>query len=187
MGIKNYLIRGISGSGKTSVAEELQRRGYHVIHGDRELAYHGDAATGEPVNPPEPSRTGEPIPVWRHRTWIWKVETVRMLAASESHDRTFFCGDARNLDQLIDLFDKVFVLEVDLDTLKTRVAGRGDDEFGGKPDEWGLIAKLHSTREDLPKLALPIDAVRPISIVVDDILLHCAALDDDRPEGVLLG
>lgn len=38
MGIRNYLIEGISGTGKTSVATELERRGYHVIHGDRELA-----------------------------------------------------------------------------------------------------------------------------------------------------
>ena len=43
MGIKNYLIEGVSGTGKTTVAEELQRRGYHVLHGDRELAYWGDA------------------------------------------------------------------------------------------------------------------------------------------------
>jgi broad-specificity NMP kinase len=37
MGKRNYLIEGVSGTGKTSVAEELQRRGHHVIHGDREL------------------------------------------------------------------------------------------------------------------------------------------------------
>jgi hypothetical protein len=42
MGIRNYLIEGVSGTGKTSVCDELQRRGYHAIHGDRELAYQGD-------------------------------------------------------------------------------------------------------------------------------------------------
>ena len=36
MGRKNYLIEGLSGTGKTSVAEELQRRGHHAIHGDRD-------------------------------------------------------------------------------------------------------------------------------------------------------
>ncbi len=50
MGVRNYLIEGVSGTGKTSVATELQRRGYHVIHGDRELAYKGDPETGEPVD-----------------------------------------------------------------------------------------------------------------------------------------
>lgn len=42
MGVRNHLIDGVSGTGKTAVAEELQRRGYHVLHGDRELAYWGD-------------------------------------------------------------------------------------------------------------------------------------------------
>lgn len=44
MGIRNY--QGVSGTGKTSVCIELQRRGYHAIHGSRELAYQGDPETG---------------------------------------------------------------------------------------------------------------------------------------------
>ena len=47
MGRRNYLIEGLSGTGKTSVCDELQRRGHHAIHGDRELAYQGDPETGE--------------------------------------------------------------------------------------------------------------------------------------------
>ncbi len=29
MGVRNYLIEGVSGTGKTSVCDELRRRGYH--------------------------------------------------------------------------------------------------------------------------------------------------------------
>jgi thymidylate kinase len=29
MGVRNYLIEGVSGTGKTSVAAELQQRDYH--------------------------------------------------------------------------------------------------------------------------------------------------------------
>ena len=50
MGIRNYLIEGVSGTGKTSVCHELRRRGYHAINGDRELAYQGDPKTGEPLD-----------------------------------------------------------------------------------------------------------------------------------------
>jgi broad-specificity NMP kinase len=39
MGMRDYLIEGVSGTGKTSVCKELQRRGYRAINGDRELAY----------------------------------------------------------------------------------------------------------------------------------------------------
>ncbi len=47
MGIKNFLIEGVSCSGKTTVCNELQRRGYNAIHGDRELAYQGDPINGK--------------------------------------------------------------------------------------------------------------------------------------------
>jgi broad-specificity NMP kinase len=50
MGVKNYLIEGVSGTGKTSVCDELRRRGYHSIHGDRDLAYQGDPKTGGPLD-----------------------------------------------------------------------------------------------------------------------------------------
>ncbi|GHO42301.1 hypothetical protein KSX_04640 [Ktedonospora formicarum] len=49
MGIRNYLIEGVSGTGKTSVCTELQRRGYQAIHGDRELRYKGDPKTDTPM------------------------------------------------------------------------------------------------------------------------------------------
>ena len=50
MGVKNYLIDSVSCAGKTTVCAELQRRGYHAIHGDEELACWGDLHTGKPVN-----------------------------------------------------------------------------------------------------------------------------------------
>jgi broad-specificity NMP kinase len=49
MGVRNYLIEGVSGTGKTSVCDELQQRGYQTIHGNRELAYQDDPETGEPL------------------------------------------------------------------------------------------------------------------------------------------
>ena len=50
MGVKNYLIDGVSCSGKTTVCTELEQRGYQSVDGDRELAYWGDIRTGKPVD-----------------------------------------------------------------------------------------------------------------------------------------
>jgi dephospho-CoA kinase len=41
VGVRNYLVEGVSGTGKTSVCRELNRRGYHAVNGDRDLAYCG--------------------------------------------------------------------------------------------------------------------------------------------------
>ena len=161
MGVKNYLIEGVSCAGKTSVCNELQRRGYHAIHGDREFASWGDRRSGETVA----GRADE------QRAWIWDVAKVRALVAEQSHAATFFCGGSRNSDRFIDLFDGVFVLEIDLDTLNRRLAGRPEDEWGGTASEGEAFARLqHATKEGLPKNGIIIDAAAPISCVVDAIL-----------------
>jgi gluconate kinase len=166
MGVKNYLIDGISCAGKTTICDELQRRGYHVIHGDRELAYWGDLKTGEPVD----GSSDE------HRTWIWDVEKVKGLVADQNHAAAFFCGGSRNSDRFIGLFDKVFVLEIDMETLNRRLAARPETEWGGTAQEGEAFARLqHATKEDLPVNAIIIDATALLSSVVDEILRHVQA------------
>jgi hypothetical protein len=164
MGRRNYLIEGLSGTGKTSVCDELQRRGHHAIHGDRELAYQGDPETGAPT------RSGG------HEHHIWNVDDVRALAADREHAATFFCGGSRNFATFIDLFDGVFVLEVDLDTLNRRLDERPDDEWGGgRPTARDRIVAWHQTKQDVPSNGTAIDATAPIGDVVDAILAHCPA------------
>ena len=158
MGIRNYLIEGVSGTGKTSVCNELQRRGYHAIHGDRELAYQGDPESGEPTDG------------FTHEHHIWHVDKVEALITNQDEAVTFFCGGSRNFAKFIDLFDGVFVLEVDLDTLNRRLDERPDSEWGGEPTERELIARLHQTKEDIPEDGISIDATAPIAQVVDKIL-----------------
>jgi hypothetical protein len=158
MGVKNFLVEGVSGSGKTSVCDELQRRGYHAIHGDRELAYQGDPKTGAPWDG------------FAHEHHLWDVEKVGALVADQSHAASFFCGGSRNFDRFIDLFDGVFVLEIDLDTLYRRLASRPGGEWGGRAHERDLVARLHATREGVPKNAISIDATAPLYRVVDAIV-----------------
>lgn len=165
MGVENYLIEGVSGTGKTSVCRELRRRGHHAINGDTELAYRGDPRTGEPL------ADGSP-----HESHIWDVDAVASLVADRGHAASFFCGGSRNFPRFVHLFDRVFVLVVDLETLERRLAERPPTEFGGRPEERELIRRLHATTEDVPRLGVPIDATAPIERVVDRILQDCAGL-----------
>ena len=158
MGVRNYLIEGVSGTGKTSVCGELQRRGHHAINGDRELAYQGDPETGAPTDG------------FTHENHIWHIDRVKSLVAGQDEAVTFFCGGSRNFSKFIDLFDGVFVLEVDLETLHRRLDARPDDEWGGKQAERDLIVRLHRTKEDIPKDGVVIDATKPLTRVVDEII-----------------
>lgn len=160
MGQRNYLVEGVSGTGKTSVCRELRRRGYHAVNGDNELAYQGDPETGDPTQGVS------------HEHHLWRVDRVEALVADQHEPVTFFCGGSRNFRRFMGLFDGVFVLDVDAATLDRRLAQRPEDEWGGQPEERELVARLHRTKEDLPEGGILIDATAPISHVVDEILSH---------------
>ena len=73
----------------------------------------------------------------------------------------------------IDVFDEVFVLDIDAETLERRLDERPDDEFGSAPEERALVRRLHRTQEDVPD-GVRIDATRPLTQVVDDLLSRTA-------------
>ncbi len=172
MGVRNYLVEGLSGAGKTTVAEALERRGYDVVHGDRTLAYYGDPQTGEALDWPSGLDGMERI-AWGYARWIWPVGKVRALLADHSHAVTFFCGGSRNSQHFIDGFDAVFFLAVDSATLDRRLALRPEDEFGGKPLERDHTLQLNDSGDYVPPGAIIVDAGAPAATVVETILARC--------------
>lgn len=157
MGVRNYLIEGVSGVGKTSVATELQRRGHHVIHGDRELAYRGDPETGAALDPALERDAADMR--FRHRHHIWDIEKVRQIAADHGHTLTFFCGGSRNFQRFIDVFDAVFVLDLDSETLQRRLIERPRDEFGGSRRSGNLSCSFMRRKKTFP--FMPQSSIHP--------------------------
>lgn len=80
------------------------------------------------------------------------------------------------------MFDQVFLLDIDTDTLHQRLGQRPPDEWGSKPCERNLITRLHATKEDIPAVGVVIDATRSVADVVDEILRYAEKhppVDDD--------
>jgi hypothetical protein len=59
--------------------------------------------------------------------------------------------------------------------LNRRLDERAENEWGGKQTERELIARLHQTKEDIPKNGIFIDATAPIAHVVDEIVRQSEA------------
>jgi len=116
-----FLITGNPGSGTSTLAAELSRRSLVAIDTD-DLAFWEDSS-GLPVDKPPDADDGWLL---AHR-WVWSRARMEeaIAAASDGGGRPlFFCGIARNQDQMLDLFEQVFVLRIDEDTQIARLARR---------------------------------------------------------------
>ena len=116
-----YLVTGNPGSGKSTVAKQLLRRGFAAIDPDydRELSYWEDE-TGSRVLLDE----GPPLPdsTWlRTHRWVWSGERMQQRIADESRPPVFVCGIALNIDELADLFSAIVLLRIDAATQEERL------------------------------------------------------------------
>ena len=157
MAKRNYLVAGLSGAGKSSVYEELIRRGYKAISTDRAWAYHAD---------PDTSLPGGPI---SHGTWMWdRQKAVRELESPEP-EVLFVCGSSRNRDHFLPYFTKVFNLRIDDDTMRRRLEERTDDDWPLGQEGVDLMLELNRSDEG-PAGAIDLDATQPLNQVVEELL-----------------
>jgi broad-specificity NMP kinase len=154
---RNYLVEGLSGAGKSSVYEELVRRGYTAITTDRAWAYSADPHTGLP---------GGPI---SHDTWMWDQQKVVSELESPERDVLFVCGSSRNRDHFLPYFTKIFNLRIDDDTMRRRLEARTDDDWPLGEEGVELMLKLNRSDEG-PAGAIDVDATQPLNQVVDELL-----------------
>jgi dephospho-CoA kinase len=172
--MKMFYVTGISGSGKSRVREELSKRGYLAYDGDENgITAWQDKMTGEFVDTSErtPGPNGSPSELY---DWHMSQKRLEELALESDDQDLFICGTASNRYDLWNMFEKVFCLSVDEETLVQRLKTRTSNDFGKDPNELKDVLSWHKPSEqtDLEMGAISIDATQPIEEVVDEILKH---------------
>lgn len=156
-----YLIEGLSGTGKTSVAEELIKRGYNAIDADEVFGFFGDLNTGLPSDDTT------------KREWLWDRQKFEEIVG-KTNGILFVSGGAMNQEDFKDSFSKVFTLQVDDETLKKRLMNRTNNDYGKQPHElarqleWNKGVEVWSKQRG----TILIDATRDLDKVVDEIVSY---------------
>ena len=169
------LITGMSGAGKSTIAQVLARRGLASLDadGDPLLARSVDCDGNVVEDPLVPDFA------WLARhSWAWDPARLDVLIRTAAPATLYVCGGAANELELADRFTQMFLLEIDEPTMLTRLDAPSRD------NEWGRIG---DTREHLRRRlpghqdrlrafgAIPIDARQPLDQVVAAILSYTLA------------
>jgi hypothetical protein len=110
-----YLVTGNPGSGKSTLAAELARRGLVATDHDYDssLSYWEDDDGNRLTRADGPLA---PDASWlRAHHWVWSRARLEQLLTQQRRP-LFVCGIALNIDRVIDLFDRVFLLRIDAAT-----------------------------------------------------------------------
>ncbi len=155
-----YLIDGVSGAGKTTVCDELNKRGYKAIEADEALAEWIDPLTG--------------LPTENHSSynWHWDKKKFDKLISESNVGTLFICGGAMNKPDFLHHFTKIFTLHLDDEVLKERLLNRTNNDYGKKPDELAFQLRENQLTVQYSKDrgTILIDATKPIESVVEEII-----------------
>lgn len=166
-----FYITGTPGTGKTTIQKELLNRGYEALDIDQRRF-------GGPVNLKTGERTTVPPIEGRSPDWFeqheWRVlrSGVEELKAETKDKDIYLCGVTTTEHLVWDLFDKIFYLNVDEQTLRDRVLNRKDNDYGqGEGELENILKRYRAAQDKLPTLDVTvIDATGSVNEAVDSII-----------------
>ena len=167
--MKKFFITGVSGVGKSSVAEKLSQKGIYAIDIDaiEGLCQWVDNDTFK-IDQWHPGMTNE---WYQKHKYICDKEKLTNLMFNYK-DVVVVVGLPSNHYELLGLFDKVFLLQCKEETFIKRLTERTNNDFGKHDLEKENILSWYKNFETkmLKKGAISINANPPIIDVVANII-----------------
>ena len=156
------LVTGLSGTGKSSALDELERRGYRVVE--------TDVPPWCEWIPPANGAEGE---------WLWREEEIARLLARDGDGTLFVSGCVANQGTFYDRFDAVVLLSAPADAILERIERRTRNDFGKSPGERELILSQLGWVEPLLRQTCTheLDAAQPLERVVEELVEIARAAD----------
>ncbi len=139
--MKRVLLTGMSGTGKSTVIDELAARGYKAVDLDGPEFSRWVEVTDDsdvPGSPVEPDRD-----------WVWREDRVQDLLSTEDADLLFVSGCAANMGPFLPQFDHVVLLSAPADVILQRLATRTNNSYGKDPHEADRVLELVDAVEPL--------------------------------------
>ena len=152
--MKRVLITGMSGTGKSSLLDELAARGHQAVDTD-----YGDYF-----------RTVDGESLWRED----RISALLDGATDELPGVLFIQGTTRNQVRFYPRFDHIVLLSAPPEILAERLAARAGNPYGKDPAELAETLTYQQTVEPLLRASATLEVVTtiPVARVADIVLDH---------------
>lgn len=163
-----YLITGVAGTGKSTAAKELRKRGYAAYDTEEGFSYYVEKATGERcAYPKHPS-----LKWYSEHERVFDEKILNNLFKKHAGEDIFIATVTANQKKYYPDFDKIFLLTTDENTIIHRLETRSGNDFGKHPLDLHRVLSRQKEFEDEVKSqsAIVIDSSGPIEQTVDRIL-----------------
>lgn len=168
--MKNFLITGVAGTGKSTLAKELRRRGYAAYDTEEGFSYYVDKRTGERCAYPR-----HPSPQWyENHERVFDERILMNLLKKHAAEPLFVSTITANQAKFYSEFDKLFLLTAPDDVITHRLGTRTNNFFGRHPLDLQRVIGRHQQFDDelVACGAITIDATRSIGQMADEILAN---------------
>ncbi len=166
--MKKIYVTGIAGTGKSTIAHELRKRGVDVIDVDNvpNLCAWKHIETGKKVHRANPDNDF----IDTH-DYICDTEMLEELM-NQSNDLVVVFGCVGDNSALLPLFNTTFLLQCSPTTLVERLKTRSTNDFGKDPEVQERMLAWRIIFDDLmcKAGATPIDTDAPLEIVLEEII-----------------
>ena len=167
---KSILVTGVTGSGKTALCKELKKLDYKAYSIEDMSGFF--KMVSKKTKKPIKNYNNYNLESVKQHDWICNKKKLQQLIKKNSKEIVFYCGTASNLDDLLPLFDKIFLLKVNEKVLRERLSTRTSNDFGRTPEvqKWILSWKKWWEDHMLEKGATIINANRNLKEVAKDVV-----------------
>jgi len=159
---KAILITGVAGSGKSTLCDELNKLGYKTfgIEDIEGLFQMIDKKTGKALK----AWDNDNLELVKDLGWVCNKKKLQRLMLKNSKGIVFYCGIASNLDDLLPLFDRVFLLKASQKLIRERLTTRTNNDYGRTPEiqKWIFGWKKQWENRMIDKGAIVINAGLPL-------------------------
>ena len=170
-------VTGVAGAGKSTVQNELARRGFDARDLDSP-AISGAYDLGTGLQVAVPNSESRPDGWFQTHPWRTHPGALQRIRHVADNDLVFLCGTSTSEVENDHAYDTLICLDIDEATLRDRLSARdGDNDFGKAEHEMQQILEWRKGAAAYYETlgGHIVDATMPVHQVVDEIVRIAAA------------